>query len=86
VTIKQQDCNKAKATLVKAGSKTAEKSHQKHNAKEGIPDDHGVQLLQEARDEFRKADKTQPGLKAGMTVEHWTAVTAAAKAMGITKW
>lgn len=49
--IKDDDYNKARALLVKAGSKSAEKSHMKHTGKKGSPDGHGKSLIDEAREE-----------------------------------
>ena len=77
--------NTAKAALTKAGSKSAAKSHTQHGAKE-CPDEYGKQMLREARDEFRKADKGQAELKSEMTQAHYDAIHTAAKTMGISNW
>jgi hypothetical protein len=51
MTIKDADYNKARALLVKAGSKSAAKSHDKHTNKKGSPDGHGKSLIAEAKAE-----------------------------------
>lgn len=86
MTIKDDDYNKAKAILVKAGCKSASKSHNKHNTKGGVDDGHGQSLLSEARDEFQAMDKKETIFKAKMTKDHYEAIHSAAKKMGITKW
>lgn len=83
--ISEDGYNKARGVLVQAGSKTAEKSHPKHNV-DKVPDDHGKSLLQEARDEFRKMDQGQPGLTSEMLPAHNDAIHKAAGVMGITEW
>jgi hypothetical protein len=77
--------NRAKEILKGAGSKSAGASHDKHNT-DSVPDDHGKQLLREARDEFRKNDKGKPGLKSDMLPAHYDAVHKAAGEMGISSW
>lgn len=84
-TIKADDYNRARAILVQAGSNSASKSHPKHGV-DTCPADHGVQLLREARDEFRGTDARQPNLQSGMTQAHYNAIHAAAAAMGIANW
>ena len=79
-TIKSDAYNKAKAALTKAGSTTAGKSHPKHGTDGTCPEDHGKQMLREARDEFNKI-KDPVKMKAGRD-----AVVAAAKTMGIASW
>jgi hypothetical protein len=84
LAIKVADYNTARNTLIQAGSKTAEKSHPAHD--KDVPDGHGKELLREARDEFREADKGNQNLKSEMTQGHYDAVHKAAKVMGITDW
>jgi hypothetical protein len=86
MAISDDDYNWARATLARAGSKSAEKSHDKHTKGKGSPDSHGQDLLREARDEFRTTDTNENNLKAGMTAAHHKAITDAAKKMGITNW
>jgi hypothetical protein len=78
--------NKARTILANAGSDSAKKSHVKHTGGKGSPEDHGKQLLREARDEFRKKDKGQPNLKSEMTVDHYNAIHKAAQEMKISSW
>ena len=80
--------NGAKSTLVKAGSKSAEKSHDKHTQGKGSPEEHGKQLLRESRDEFRESDKGLPEehKKSGMSHDHHAAIHKAAGEMRITEW
>ena len=86
MTISDGDYNAARDLLVKAGSKSAEKSHRKHGNKNGSPMDHGKKLLQEARDEFRKLDYGQLALVSQMTNRHHKAIHDAARKMGVTSW
>jgi len=79
MAISDDDYNKARDILVKAGSETAKKSHMKHTNGKGSPTDHGLSLLREARDEFNKVE--QQKMTAGRA-----AVVKAAAQMGITKW
>jgi hypothetical protein len=53
---------KARDILVMAGSMIAGKSHMKHAAKKGLPDAHGKDLLNEAKQEWSDAT-TQKHLK-----------------------
>jgi hypothetical protein len=80
--------NAAKKTLVKAGSKSAEKSHDKHTQGKGSPQGHGEDLLRGSRDEFRESDKELPEeqKKSGMSHDHHAAIHKAAGEMGITEW
>ncbi|WP_316529016.1 hypothetical protein [Kitasatospora brasiliensis] len=86
-TIKTADYNKARNTLIDAGSKTAEKSHPAHGTKD-VPVSHGTDLLAEARDEFRATDKKLPAdqKKSDMSIKHYNAVHSAAGTMGIDTW
>lgn len=86
MALKDNDYNKARKTLIDAGSKSAEKSHEKHTQKNDSPIEHGVSLLQEARDEFRKIDSGKSNLISGMTSEHYDAVHKAARQMNIENW
>lgn len=86
MSIKQEKYNKARDDLVKAGSRTAAKSHPRHNKDGGIPDRYGQSLLSEARDDFREMDKGHEELKSGMTLAHYNAIHDAAKVMGIENW
>ena len=86
MAISDHDYNKARDILIDAGSETAGKSHPKHTDGAGSPDDHGKDLLREARDEFREADEGKEDLKSGMTQEHYDAIHAAADEMGIDEW
>jgi hypothetical protein len=81
--IKEADYNAAKAILTKAGSKSAGKSHGKHNTDGTVEEDHGKEMLREARDEFRKTNK---GEKSGMAEPQYEAVHKAASKMGISNW
>ena len=83
--IKPDDYNSARSTLVLAGSKSAGKSHPKHNT-DSCPEEHGKSLLQEARDEFQESDKKGVIHRAGMTFHHYDAIHKAATKMGVTKW
>ncbi|MGH7297404.1 MAG: hypothetical protein ACRELB_20880 [Polyangiaceae bacterium] len=76
--ISDGDYNKAKAILVKAGSKTAGKSHEKHTQGKGSPEDHGKGLLREARDEFKQGTPEATKVRA--------ACVEAAKVMSISSW
>lgn len=78
-SISDEDYNKARAILAKAGSKSAAKSHEKHTQGKGSPQTHGTQLLQEARDEFNTFPEAK--MKTGRA-----AVVQAAKVMGIARW
>jgi hypothetical protein len=78
--------NRARAILIDAGSKTAEKSHPKHTQGKGSPLFHGQNLLQEARDEFRLSDAGGGNLRSGMTPVHYNAVHDAAREMRIINW
>jgi len=96
--ISDGDYNKAKKILEDAGSDTAKKSHKKHGNDDGSPEDHGVQLLREARDELLGiADKTYPkdARKADPKQKRqWEdaykaakkATQQAAKVMGVNRW
>ncbi|MFD7586607.1 hypothetical protein ACFV84_14455 [Kitasatospora sp. NPDC059811] len=86
-TVKADDFNKARDILIKAGSKTAEKTHPSHGVKD-VPVSYGTSLLAEARDEFRAADKNLPekDKQSGMSHAHYKAVHDAAKKMGIDTW
>jgi hypothetical protein len=81
--IKEADYNAAKGILTKAGSKTASKSHAKHNTDGTVEEDHGKELLREARDEFRKSN---PGTQSGMEQAQYDAIHKAAGKMGISSW
>lgn len=85
--VKTGDYNEARKMLKDEGSKSAEKSHQKHG-KKSFPAAHGQQLLREARDEFRKLakDEDPKKLRSGMLKKHYDVVHNAAKKMGITVW
>ncbi len=85
--IKSGDYNDARKLLKDQGSKSADKSHQKHG-KKTFPAAHGQQLLREARDEFRKMakDEDPKKLRAGMLKKHHDAIHTAAKKMGINVW
>ncbi|MBV2154120.1 hypothetical protein [Kitasatospora sp. SUK 42] len=85
--IKTGDFNNARGILVKAGSKTAEKTHEAHGVKD-VPVSHGTSLLAEARDEFRAADRNLPAKdkKSDMSIAHYDAIHKAAKTMGIDTW
>ena len=74
--------NSAKAILTDAGSKTAEKSHNKHGEKSS-PIGHAQDLLAEARDEFRKQDVGETKVKSGMSEDHHKAILSAAEKMGL---
>ena len=84
--ISDNNYNQARDILINAGSDTASKSHPKHTGNRGSPEDHGKELLREARDEFRETDKGKQNLKSGMTQAHRDAVLAAAQKMGIANW
>jgi hypothetical protein len=73
------------AVLKGAGSKAAEKTHNKHNVDQ-VPDDHGKALLREVRDECRAQDRGKPGLKSDMLPAHYDAVHKAARETGISSW
>ncbi|MET8542345.1 hypothetical protein ABZW03_17055 [Kitasatospora sp. NPDC004799] len=86
-TIKVADYNRARTTLINAGSRTASKSHPAHGTKD-VPVSHGTGLLAEARDEFRAADRNLPAgqKKSDMSIPHDNAVHSAADTMGIDRW
>ena len=77
--------DKARDILIGAGSNTARASHRKHT-QGGSPDDHGRQLLVEARDEFRRGDPGLDSLHSGMSQRHYAAIHSAADEMGIDRW
>jgi len=54
--IKNNNFNKAKALLEKAGSKTAQKCHPAHTKSGDVPDRHGESLIAEADAENISAD------------------------------
>jgi hypothetical protein len=78
MTISTHQYNTARNRLIAAGSKTAEKSHPKHGG-DRFPDDHGIGLLREARDEFN--DLAEP-----MRSQKRAVVVVAAGDMGIDNW
>lgn len=82
--ISQNDYNTARNILINAGSATANAAHHLHNG--NVPDHYGVQLLQEARDEFRQMDAGGNNLQSGMTQAHHRAIHRAANEMGIQQW
>lgn len=86
MAIKDSAYNKARDILIHAGSCSASKSHVKHTNGSNSPDDHGKDLLREARDEFRNMDKGKKDLKSEMTQDHHKAIKSAADAMGLTSW
>jgi hypothetical protein len=79
MAISDEAYNKASAILVKAGSQTAQKSHEKHTQGKGSPDGHGQALLREARDEFNGMPDPQKTAGRG-------AVVKAAQEMNIKNW
>lgn len=85
MSISDDQYNRARAILIEAGSRTASSSHAKHTQGRGSPVGHGQQLLREARDEFREADR-QSGSHSGMTEAHYKAIHRAAQEMGISNW
>lgn len=86
--ISDADYNRAKAILEKAGSLKAAKSHKKHGNSGGSPDQHGVDLLVEARDELVEAARriADPIRQAAAVRAAKAEVSKAAGAMGITHW
>lgn len=86
MAISDRDYNNARAVLVRAGSRTAEASHDRHTRGAGSPDEYGKSLLREARDEFRKMDRGQAGLVSEMSRAHYDAVHTAADTMGLDRW
>lgn len=84
--IKDDDYNQARGILAAAGSQAAAKAHQKHTQGKGSPEAHGKQLLQAARDAFRRNDQGQAPLESGMTAAHHTATMRAATEMSTTDW
>lgn len=84
--ISDNDYNKARAILINAGSETADSSHPAHTQGDGVPENHGIQLLREARDEFIMKDLNEPNLHAEVTEEHYKAIHKAAETMGINMW
>ncbi len=83
MTINDKDYNEARKILKKAGSKTADKAHDKHTKGIGSKEKFGYALLDEAREEFRKMDKGQDKLVNGMTKAHDAAHKKAKKKMGL---
>ncbi|GKW06413.1 hypothetical protein LHL03_11010 [Pectobacterium carotovorum] len=86
MAISDDDYNQARAILIRAGSKTASASHEKHTQRAGSPTSHGKSLLQEARDEFRAGDQGLLNLHSDMTQAHYDAIHEAADAMNIENW
>ncbi|WP_020209572.1 hypothetical protein [Gilvimarinus chinensis] len=83
MTIKDNQYNKARSILARAGSDSAKKSHPKHNTKGGSPDRHGQNLINEAIEDFRLMDAGQANLINGMTAEHAEAIRKAENEMGL---
>jgi hypothetical protein len=79
MAISDEAYKKARAILIKAGSQTAQKSHEKHTQGKGSPDGHGQALLREARDEFN--GMPDPQKTAGRA-----AVVKAAQEMNVKNW
>jgi hypothetical protein len=71
--------NTARQYLIAAGSATANACHAKHGG-DSWPNDHGVSLLCEARDEFDKI--TEPATRK----QKRAVVIKAASEMNITAW
>jgi hypothetical protein len=78
MAISTHQFNKARQTLIAAGSVTASKCHPKHGG-DAFPDAHGVGLLREARDEFNNMAEPARTQKRAVVIE-------AAGQMGITAW
>jgi hypothetical protein len=81
--ISDADYNRARTTLVNAGSNSAAASHVKHTGGRGSPDGHGVALVNGAIAEFRATDAAAPARTRGMTMAHFVAVSNAAHEMGL---